>query len=161
MTPARLRTVLAAVAVVVGLVVAVDAGLPPGPTVEATVLALATVVALKATSRLPMGEHRRGAGRVPAVTVPDELATARDQVLAGTTSAGGLHFLLVPPLRRAAAHRCERHGVDLADAGRARALLGDELHDLVRPDRARPRDREAPGVAVATLAAAVARLERL
>lgn len=161
MTPGRVRLALAAAAIVLGLVVAIDAGLPPAATIEATVLGVATAVALRATSRLPAGERSSGTGRAPASTARDELSTARDRLAAATATLGGLHFRLLPMLRRSARHRCERHGVDLDDPVGARALLGGRLHDLVRPDRPRPRDRDAPGIGVADLAAAVARLEQL
>jgi hypothetical protein len=90
------------------------------------------------------------------------LRTERDLEL-GIAGAGHAHHRLLPILRDVAAARlASRHGVELdrrPDA--ARALLGDEAWELLRPDRPEPTDRFAPGVPRARVAAVIDRVESL
>jgi hypothetical protein len=74
-----------------------------------------------------------------------------------------VHLRLRPALREAAAQRLRvRHGVDLdADPRRARALLGDETWELVRPDVKPPSDRFGPGITPAQLGRTLDVLEAL
>ncbi len=103
-------------------------------------------------------------GRPPAAVVesPELVRTERELAL-GVASAAHAHRRLLPLLRAAAAARLSsRHGIELdrrPDA--ARALLGDDVWDLVRPDRPEPQDRHGPGVPRKRVAAAVERLESL
>lgn len=75
------------------------------------------------------------------------------------------HYDLVTrPLltRLAAARLADRHRVDLhEDPVAARSLLGDDVWPWVDPARPVSRDSQPPGVARATLARIVDRLERL
>lgn len=105
------------------------------------------------------GRYRRSK---PSGVRPADLQ--RLEVLVGATglSAGETHATLRPLLREITIPELNRRGVRLAghpDA--ARALLGDELWDLVRPGRPRPVDRRAPGVTLEQLAEMTDRLERL
>ena len=73
----------------------------------------------------------------------------REVVLSGG-SAFDLHVRLRRRLRAITEHRLAAHrGLDL-DAGTAetRELLGDDLWELVQPDRPMPTDRLAPGLSV-------------
>jgi hypothetical protein len=83
-------------------------------------------------------------------------------VVLGAANEFDLHYRLRPLLRQIAAERLSGlHGVDLdRDPVRARPLLGDELWDVVRPERKMGR-RSGPGLAPAALAEHVARLEQL
>jgi hypothetical protein len=80
----------------------------------------------------------------------------------GAANEFDLHYRLRPLLRQIAAERLYGlHGVDLdRDPDRARTLLGDELWEVVRPDRKVGR-RLGPGLPAAELAGDVARLEQL
>src|SRR6185503_15665978 len=73
-----------------------------------------------------------------------------------------LHYRLRPLLRQISAERLQDHyGVDLdREPERAKALLGDGLWEVVRPDRQVGR-RRGPGLPPAELAGHVARLEEL
>jgi len=58
--------------------------------------------------------------------------------------------------------RLRLRGVDLdSPAGTAESLLGPEAWNLVRADRARPRDHDAPGMALDQIAVVVDAVEAL
>jgi hypothetical protein len=89
----------------------------------------------------------------------EELETAVDFAL-GT--AFDLHFRLRPHLVRVAATRLAARGVDLqAEPDRARALLGPDVWDLVRPDREPPEDRAGRGADLARLRRVVDQLDAI
>jgi hypothetical protein len=94
---------------------------------------------------------------------PPELVRTEREITLGSVSANHLHTRLLPILRGAAAARlAAHHRVELEhrpDA--ARALLGDEAWELLRPDRPPPEDRNAPGLPLRRLRALVDTLERL
>jgi hypothetical protein len=94
---------------------------------------------------------------------PPELVRTERELVLGTSSAGHAHRRLLPLLRDAAAARLyAHHGVDLVRRpGRARELLGDETWELLRPDRPEPEDRNARGLPLAEVAAAIDRLDRI
>jgi hypothetical protein len=76
------------------------------------------------------------------------------------TTAFDLHFRLRPHLVRIATHRLAARGISLeTQPQRARALLGPEAWELVRPDRPPPEDRTARGTDLALLRRAVEQLE--
>ena len=83
-------------------------------------------------------------------------------VVLGAANEFDLHYRLRPVLRQIAAERLHGlRGIDLDhDPERARPVLGDELWELVRPDRKVGR-RSGPGLPAADLAGHVARLEQL
>jgi hypothetical protein len=94
---------------------------------------------------------------------PQELGKLEREVALAASSSFDVHFRLRPVLRQIAAHRLStRRGVDL-DGGspEVRAALGDELWELVRPDREPPDDRFGPGFPLARLRVALERLERI
>lgn len=83
------------------------------------------------------------------VRVLEELEHAVDFSL-GT--AFDVHFRLRPHLRRVAAYRLAAHGITLDhQPERARALLGPEAWELVRPERPEPETRGARGLDLARL----------
>ncbi|MGH9106262.1 MAG: hypothetical protein ACRDZX_10575 [Acidimicrobiales bacterium] len=74
-----------------------------------------------------------------------------------------VHFRLRPVLRQLAAHRLRsRRLVELdGDLAAARRLLGEDLWQLVRADRAEPARAKGRGLRPAELSALVERLESL
>jgi hypothetical protein len=78
------------------------------------------------------------------------------------TGAHELHYRLRPMLRELSISRLRRHQVDLdSSPAAARAALGEELWQIVRPDCPAPDDPNGRGVALATLGSMVERLESL
>lgn len=97
--------------------------------------------------------------KTPEPTRPSEIVRIEREITLGTTSAGQLHARLLPLLRDAASARLE---IDFdVHPDRARAALGDESWELLRPDRPAPADRNAPGLPIRRVRAVVDMLERL
>lgn len=94
---------------------------------------------------------------------PPELVRIERELVLGLESAGHLHARLLPILREAATARlAAKHHVDLdLRPAAARALLGEEAWELVRPDRPAPRDRTGPGLERARLRSVIDALEKL
>ena len=94
---------------------------------------------------------------------PEALTGLERRVLLATETAFEVHYRLRPLLRDLAAYRLSaRRGIDLeADPDAARAALGPEAWELIRPDRPAPADRLGPGMRLADLRAAVHSLERI
>jgi hypothetical protein len=94
------------------------------------------------------------------VRPPDLERTERLLTISAAT-AFDFHYRLRPILREVAEQRlADRRGLRLDGGGpEVEAILGDELWQLVRPDREPPRDRFLPDVDRATLERAVAQLE--
>jgi hypothetical protein len=92
----------------------------------------------------------------------ESLERAETLVAVAVASAGDVQWLLRPVLREVAETALHGRGIDLdADADPARALLGDEVWEIVRADRPRPDDALAPGIAADALDRVLARLEDL
>jgi hypothetical protein len=90
---------------------------------------------------------------------PPEIERLERELTMATASAFDLHARLRPTLREIATIRLATRGRRLDDDGQE--LLGDELWELVRPDRRPPIDRHAPGITPEALRSAVERLEAL
>jgi hypothetical protein len=107
--------------------------------------------------RLRWGWWRRPpADRVRAL---EELERAVEFSLA---TAFDVHYRLRPHLRRIAAHRLALRGVSLdRQPERARALLGAQAWDLVRPGRPEPEDRAGRGLPLAGVRRVVELLDAL
>jgi hypothetical protein len=94
---------------------------------------------------------------------PPELVRTEREITLGSANAAHLHMRLLPILREAAAARlAAHHNVELdrrPDA--ARALLGDEAWQVLRPDLPAPEDRHAPGLSLRRIRDLVDTLERL
>jgi hypothetical protein len=168
-----LARVLIGVGVAVGLLVALllaVTSVPRTRLVDGYVLflgGLLLVGLVRATSLASASEEAsvyeralRRRGRAPAR--PSELAKIEREVALASTSSFDLHYRLRPILREVAAHRLALRGADL-DAGsrETQALLGDELWQIVRPDREPPDDRFGPGLPLPRLRAALDTLERI
>ena len=167
------RPIAQVVLVTVGLVVAL--GLRPITVREilaAYVLALAAI-ALVALTRLAHTEDawERATSELeraltpgkPVRTRPAELIRVERDIVLGTTNAGHFHARLRPVLSEAAAARlAARHGIDLRrQPDAARRLLGDEVWEVVRPDREAPADLYTPGLPIRDVGRVVESLESL
>lgn len=104
--------------------------------------------------------RRRNRPRPPAagrLRSLEELERAFDFAAA---TAFDVHYRLRPRLVPIARHRLGVRGVSLdLEPGLSRGVLGDELWQLVRPDRDPPADRNGRGLSMAQLRELVARLE--
>jgi hypothetical protein len=112
---------------------------------------------------LPGGHvRRRVTARTPEPPGPEDLDRLERLVVTGRSSAGAVHVRLRPLLAEIAVARLARRGVRLdRSPDQSRALLGDELWNIVRPDRPRPADMRGPGISLDELAEMTDRLERL
>jgi hypothetical protein len=129
-------------------------------TVLAVVIAAGAVRALTETlpalRRPPRAEPSSG-----AVATGDRERLDR-VVSTATAHAGELHLRLRPILREIAADGLRRRGVELdAQPEAAQQLLAPQTWELVRPDRPRPADAFAPGLAPKRLDAVLDDLEGL
>ena len=129
-------------------------------TVLAVLVAAGAVRALVETlpplRRVAPGEAAAGAGGGGDRERLDRVVSA------ATSHAGDLHLRLRPILREIAADGLRRHGVELdAQPQAAQRLLAPETWELVRPDRPRPADAFARGVAPKQLDAVLDDLEAL
>jgi len=131
---------------------------------------LVAALALGGLAREARGGERRASRfeaalrrPTPAAAAPLELVRMERELELGVADATYAHRRLLPLLRAAAAARLAgRHGVELERRPEAaRALLGDEVWELLRPDRPEPADRHGPGVPRELVAAVVERLEAL
>jgi hypothetical protein len=90
---------------------------------------------------------------------PSELVRTEREITLGSSSAGHLHTRLLPLLREVAEARL---GFELERRREtARARLGEETWELLRPDRPAPEDRSGPGLPLRRVRAVVESLERL
>ncbi len=94
---------------------------------------------------------------------PLDLERTERIVTMATSTAFDLHFRLRPILREVAEQRLgDRRSLTLDSGGpRVEAALGEELWELVRPDRVVPNNRFAPGLDPLALRRVVDRLEAL
>jgi hypothetical protein len=92
-----------------------------------------------------------------------ELARIERELGLGISSSWDLHFRLRPRVRRIAAGLLAAHrGISLdAEPERARAVLGDDAWELVRPDREAPERKLDAGLAVEEAQRLVATLEAI
>ena len=97
----------------------------------------------------------------PAVKSPSDLRSMETLVAARIVTAAGVHFWLRPLLVDLATFRLQRRGGATLDAPGAASMVPEPLWSIVRPDRAVPEARDAPGIDLAVLAAVVDELEAL
>jgi hypothetical protein len=91
-----------------------------------------------------------------------ELDRLERELSMGAARAFDLHSRVRPVLREVASARLARRGLELDPRSEpVRELLGDELADLLDPDRQLPDDRQAAGPGLDRLGATIERLERL
>jgi hypothetical protein len=102
-------------------------------------------------------------GQKPTTSQPVELLRLERDLLLGVANADHAQRRLLPLLRAAAAARlAARHGFELERRPEAaRALLGDDVWELLRPDRPQPEDRHGPGVPRKRIVAVIERVESL
>jgi hypothetical protein len=170
----RLVVTLVLLAVAVGILVACViflAGAPPERVVDGYVLfvgGLVLVGLVRVTSDAGRQDERslyeralRRRERRPAR--PGELAKLEREVVLASGTSFDLHFRLRPVLREITVHRlATRRGLSLdGGAPEVRRLVGDELWEVVRPDREPPNDRFGPGLPLARLRVALDRLESI
>jgi hypothetical protein len=101
--------------------------------------------------------------RKPTSSQPEELLRMERELVLGSADADHADRRLLPLLRATAAARiAARHGFELERRPEAaRALLGEDAWDLLRPDRPPPEDRHGPGVPHRRVAALIERVESL
>ncbi|HUG65947.1 MAG TPA: hypothetical protein VMK83_12075 [Gaiellaceae bacterium] len=94
---------------------------------------------------------------------PPSLTRVENEVVLGIASSFDLHYRLVPRVRSVATGLlASRRIISLeADRERARAMLGTDAWELVRPDRTTPRDRLTTGIRQRDLERIVDALEAL
>jgi hypothetical protein len=99
----------------------------------------------------------------PGNAQPEELLRMDREILLGIADADHAHRQLLPLLRATAAARlAARHGLALdRRPGLERSLLGEEVWELLSPDRPQPADRHAPGLTREQVVAVIERVESL
>ncbi|HET9242437.1 MAG TPA: hypothetical protein VFN99_03275 [Gaiella sp.] len=129
-------------------------------------MALAAGAVLRALLRLVP----RGASEFDAAFAQIERARARPASLARMERVVGLasgtafdvHYRLRPTMRPLAASLLAARGVDLERSPQAaEALVGPDAWDVIRPNRAPPENRGAPGLPLASIERAVDALENV
>lgn len=160
-------------AVAAAVVLVVLLSLPEIPTARALGIwvVFATVVVLVVLNRHSRDGEPKPASRFeqalrrrkPASSQPEELLRMERELVLGSADADHAHRRLLPLLRATAAARiASRHGFELErEPEAARALLGDDAWELLRPDRPEPPDRHAAGVPHKSVVAVIERLEAL
>jgi hypothetical protein len=126
--------------------------------------ALGAAVCLVALAlHLPADQRLFESGLRPAVKTdlwPAQLVRLERIVEWSKSSDLDAHNRLRPVLVEIAEVRLARRGLRLErDVAEARRLLGPKAWDLLRPDRPRPEDRDAPGIAPRDLEEILDRLE--
>ena len=128
-------------------------------------LGFACIVLLQAVHRAYPSGNSPFLASLSTTTVkgerPGSLARAERELSMAGASAFDVHFRLRPVLGELAADLLStRRGVDLERSPeRAHAALGDEVWEIVRPDRPEPTQRHAAGLDEAQLERIVTALE--
>jgi hypothetical protein len=99
-------------------------------------------------------------GRFESVRVAERDKLERELEL-GLQTAFDFHFRLRPTLVEIARNRLAGRGVSLDDEPRAKAVLGADAWELLRPDRDPPHERNAPSLSTDELGGLVAALEKI
>ena len=101
--------------------------------------------------------------RKPLTPQPEELLRMDREIVLGSADADHAQRRLLPLLRSVAAARiAAHHGFELERRPEAaRELLGEDVWELLRPDRPAPEDRHAPGVPNERIVAVIERVESL
>ena len=136
----------------------------PAQVAAATTIAFAAVVSLISTRDLAArAELRRRPVRRVADSPPlEQLRQVGRALTAAQASEVGVDRDLRPLFRPIAAMRLARRGVDLdRHPEKARAILGEQLWELVRADRARGSNLVAGGISTVGLQSLIERLERI
>ena len=101
--------------------------------------------------------------RKPKPSQTAEFLRMERELELGVADAAHAHRRLLPLLRAAAAARlASQHGIELERRpAAARAMLGEDVWELLRPDRPEPEDRHGPGVPRTEIAAVIEAVEGL
>ena len=101
--------------------------------------------------------------RKPVASQPEELLRMDRELVLGSADADHAHRRLLPLLRSVAAARISaRYGFELERRPQAaRELLGEDVWELLRPDRPEPADRHAAGLPPKSIVALIERVEAL
>ena len=134
-----------------GLVIFAPGRLELGVRIYALVLGTAVIVVLLLALRRAYPDEtvlRQPATRAARRRPPPSLGLIEHEAALAVAGSFHLHYRLVPRLRALAAGLLRsRRGVSLAEnCDTARAILGEEAWELVRPDRPAPEDRLARGI---------------
>jgi hypothetical protein len=98
----------------------------------------------------------------PGPLRPPELERLERELTLGASTAFDLHYRLRPTLREIAGERLASRGLRLDEGGAAvEEALGEELWEIVRPDREPPVRRFAHGISHDAALRVVERLEAL
>ena len=99
----------------------------------------------------------------PASARPAALNRLEREVSMAGSAAFDVHYRLRPVIAELAAELLSsRRGIDLGrEPGRAHEALGDDVWELVRPDRPQPAERHGSGIDEPTLGRVVTALERV
>jgi hypothetical protein len=163
------RLVVPVLAATVALVILL--ALKPLSTSRALAIWIVLVTAIALLLLVRHSRHVAGPSRFEAALRPRaqtsdppvELLRVQRELELGISGAAHAHSRLLPLLRTVAAARLtSRHGIELErrpDA--ARALLGDEAWELLRPDRPEPEDRFERGIPRAQVESLIAAVESL
>ena len=169
----RLATTLAGVAAAVGvaLFVLLQAwdGAPRARLLDLYVLFLAVLFMFgfvhatrEAGGSQPSVFDRALRRRRPPPARPASLAKLEREVALAPLTSFDFHARLRPTLHEIAAYKLANRGIALdSTSPAARAALGDELWELLRPDRRPPEDRNAPGVPLTRVRAILDALENI
>jgi hypothetical protein len=124
-------------------------------------IALVLLVRDSRGTRQPSRFEKALRGRTEPSQQPVELLRMERELELGIADATHAHRRLLPLLRAAAEARlASRRGVDLDRRPElAEALLGDDVWELLRPDRPEPADRHGPGVPRTRVTAVIERVE--
>lgn len=92
-----------------------------------------------------------------------QLETLSRRIGAAETSSFDLHYRLRPLLREIAAARLARqHGIELdRQPDRSQALVGEQLWELIRPERQPPEQRFAKGISPTRIRELIDELEAI
>ncbi len=168
----RIRALLPLVVLAVGMLLLLIA-LRPLATARAlaiwvlavTAIVLYTLVRGGRDDDAPEASRFEAALRRPRETAEGQpqLVRLERELALGVANADNASRQLLPHLRAVATARLfSRHGIELErrpDA--ARAVLGDEAWELLRPDRPKPENPRGPGVARHRVVALIEKLEAL
>jgi hypothetical protein len=99
----------------------------------------------------------------PSAERPGSMSRLEREVSMAGSAAFDVHFRLRPVILELATELLSsRRGIDLErDPERAHAALGDDVWELVRPDRPQPAERHGSGIDEARLCRVVTALERV
>lgn len=131
---------------------------------EIALLVVATIAVFVCLALLPRtASPPRRAATNRRTARPEQLIALERLVSSAATSTLQVHAYVRPLLVDIAEQRLAARGQTLARLGEAsgRELMGERLWEILRPGRALPEDRGAPGLSTRELNALVETLDRL